>query len=295
MRHRPDPTLVALADGRRVALDDVGDHDGSPVLYLHGAPDSRLSRHPDDGLTAAAGVRLLAVDRPGCGRSDADPGRTFATVTDDLVAVLDALEIERAAAIGWSAGAPFAAALAAANPDRIDALGLVAPAVPIDAYDDPAVHDAAGPGRRLFAEMAAEIAPDEVAAEVAPYALPDPADPDLVAAQIEDEGVVDDVPGGLGHLVAATVECVALGRVGLHDEVTAQATRLDFDLASVAALVTIWCGERDAVAPPAFAAWWAGHLPGSRLVEVAGAGHHLAYARWTEILRTVTSGVRPQM
>jgi pimeloyl-ACP methyl ester carboxylesterase len=58
-----------------MAVDEVGDPAGAPVLYLHGTPDSRLARHPDDGLAAAAGVRLLAIDRPGYGGSSPLPHR----------------------------------------------------------------------------------------------------------------------------------------------------------------------------------------------------------------------------
>ena len=41
---------VPVGEHRALAVDDVGDPGGTPVLYLHGTPDSRLSRHPDDGL-----------------------------------------------------------------------------------------------------------------------------------------------------------------------------------------------------------------------------------------------------
>jgi pimeloyl-ACP methyl ester carboxylesterase len=67
--------LVALGGGRMMTVDDVGDPDGVPILYLHGTPDSRLARHPDDGVATAAGVRLLAVDRPGYGGTDPLPRR----------------------------------------------------------------------------------------------------------------------------------------------------------------------------------------------------------------------------
>ena len=48
-----------------MTFDDVGDPDGTPVVYLHGGGDSRLSRHPDDSIAARLGVRLLALDRCG--------------------------------------------------------------------------------------------------------------------------------------------------------------------------------------------------------------------------------------
>ena len=85
-------STLGLPDGRTLAYDDAGDHAGVPVVYLHGTPDSRLGR-PDDRVATDAGVRLLAVDRPGFGDSDvarlmADSGivrnraKVIATITN---------------------------------------------------------------------------------------------------------------------------------------------------------------------------------------------------------------------
>ncbi|MDO9457206.1 MAG: alpha/beta hydrolase, partial [Nocardioides sp.] len=57
--------LVPLPDGRVTAYLDGGDPDGSPVIGLHGSPGCRLSRWPDDGVYAAAGVRYVTTDRAG--------------------------------------------------------------------------------------------------------------------------------------------------------------------------------------------------------------------------------------
>ncbi|MDQ2649638.1 MAG: alpha/beta hydrolase, partial [Actinomycetota bacterium] len=88
---------ITVPDGRTVVLDDVGDPGGQTVVYLHGTPDARQARHPDDSLAAAAGVRLLAVDRPGFGDSDLDPGGDLTSLGGDLAAVLDQLELPTAA------------------------------------------------------------------------------------------------------------------------------------------------------------------------------------------------------
>src|ERR671922_2773339 len=48
-----EPRQVHLPDGRVLTVDDTRDPGGTSVLYLHGTPDSRLARHPDDGLTAS--------------------------------------------------------------------------------------------------------------------------------------------------------------------------------------------------------------------------------------------------
>src|SRR4051794_41891696 len=93
-------------------FDDVGDPGGTPVVYLHGGGDSRLSRHPDDSIAAALGVRLLALDR--CG--PAARGRSLRRWAEEAAAALDA---PRFRAVGWSAGRPHALAPAAAAPHRV--------------------------------------------------------------------------------------------------------------------------------------------------------------------------------
>lgn len=60
---------VSLKDGRRLGFAEYGDPDGVPCFYFHFAPGSRLdpavlfARCP----AALAGIRLIAVDRPGLG------------------------------------------------------------------------------------------------------------------------------------------------------------------------------------------------------------------------------------
>ena len=77
-----------------------------------------------NGRLAALG-RLLRYDRRGTGMSDASPGPwTLAEEVDDLVAVLDAAQIDRAAVISYAAGGPLACLLAATHPDRVGSLIL---------------------------------------------------------------------------------------------------------------------------------------------------------------------------
>ena len=91
---------LTLADGRRLCFDDVGAPDGRAVLYVHGTPDSRRARHPDDGTAPRrVGVRLIAVDRPGAGGSDLDPDGTVGSFADDAAAL--------AAHLGISPGASW--------------------------------------------------------------------------------------------------------------------------------------------------------------------------------------------
>lgn len=112
---------ILLPDGRRLGYAEYGDPDGPPVMYCHGFPSCRL----EPGMVEISGVRLVALDRPGYGRSDPRPGRRLVDWPADVAAAADALGIDRFAVAGVSGGAPYAAACAALLPGRVTGLALI--------------------------------------------------------------------------------------------------------------------------------------------------------------------------
>lgn len=287
----PDPAipspdrLVELPDGRRLAFDDRGDPDGVPVLYVHGTPDSRLARHPDDGLARGAGVRLIAPDRPGIGGSDADPGATPASVADDLAALLLELGVERVGVLSWSTGAIHALAFAGNHPERCARVVLAAPLVPAEAYDDPSVLEGSDDARRLFADAHRGMDPGAVGAELAPWLVP-PVIDDVTAREMM-AGSIDalaDIDGAADQLALAVRASVAGGMSGVERDITAQATRLEGTLDSITATVSIHVGTDDTVTPIAMARWL-GRRTGTEPTVHAGMGHELAVRLWGDLLR----------
>lgn len=120
-----------LVDGRRLGYAEYGAVEGRPVFYFHGFPGSRLEAVLADGAAARLGIRLLALDRPGYGRSDGLPGRRLVDWPADVAALADALGLKRFGLLGVSGGAPFALACAAAHPERVGLLSLVCPLGPL--------------------------------------------------------------------------------------------------------------------------------------------------------------------
>jgi pimeloyl-ACP methyl ester carboxylesterase len=281
---------IELADGRCLALDDVGDPEGRVVVYLHGTPDSRLARPPDDGVAAACGVRLLAVDRPGAGDSDLHPGATVTSLAADLAAALDELDVATATLLGWSSGGLAALGAASALGERISAVTLVASLPPVEAYDDPAVRDALGPTRLPLVELASEVAPAELAAEVAPHLVPLPLTPQLALEHVREgageqgRAELASVPGSAERLAEALQAGVAHGLDGVEQDLRHQLTP-GLDLARVTAPVHTVHGERDGVSPPAVGAWLATHLPACTAEVVPGAAHHLLFPHWARLLK----------
>ncbi len=126
-----DERRIALPDGREVALlDNGGDADGRPVLLaLHGI-GAQKDHWPRLARRLAGRVRTVAPDLPGFGDSDRAPGADYSMTAQAaaVVALADALGLGRFHLAGSSMGGRIAAEVAAAHPDRLLSLWLLAPA-----------------------------------------------------------------------------------------------------------------------------------------------------------------------
>ena len=107
-------------NNRRVYYEVQGK--GPTVILLHNATGSTHDwRHLMPRL-AEAGYQAIAYDRPGFGRSDPLPSWPLDYLhhdRDDLVALMDALGVERAALVGNSDGATISLLAAATAPQHI--------------------------------------------------------------------------------------------------------------------------------------------------------------------------------
>jgi pimeloyl-ACP methyl ester carboxylesterase len=238
-----------------MTFDDVGDPDGTPVVYLHGGGDSRLSRHPDDSIAAALGVRLLALDR--CG--PAARGRSLRRWAEEAAATVDAA---RFGVVGWSAGGPHALALAAVAPERVTRVALVGSMPPPDG-----VADLPRDVRQVM--RVARVAPRVAARALEQWGRrPPPPTGDPLTDDAYARGRVESFRGG-GLWLAR--ELAYLGRPW------------DISLADVRAPVTLWWGAGDRVCPPSIGERYARELPDAELRIVDGT-HQVLFARWRDIL-----------
>ncbi|GAA3225943.1 haloalkane dehalogenase [Nonomuraea helvata] len=118
-----EPRYAEVGDGLRMAYVEAGPADGEPVVLLHGEPTwSFLYRHVMREL-AAAGLRAMAVDLVGFGRSDkpVDPAEhTYARHVEWTRALLmDALNLGRITVVGQDWGGLIGLRIAAEHPGRI--------------------------------------------------------------------------------------------------------------------------------------------------------------------------------
>ena len=130
---------VRLPDARKMSFAEYGDPRGRPVVWLHGTPGGRR-QIPQEARIAAdeMGLRLIAVERPGVGRSTPHLYDAVIDFAADLDYVVDVLGIGDFAMIGLSGGGPYLLACACVLARRVKAaavLGGVAPTVGADAVE----------------------------------------------------------------------------------------------------------------------------------------------------------------
>ncbi len=271
---------MSRADGSVIAVEVAGKPDGVPVLLCHGLADSRLSALQLDEVAAEAGLRVIAPDRPGSGRSDPRPLRCLADWAQDAALVLDELRVGSAAVAGISAGGPFAAACAAAIPGRVRSLTLIAALGP---PDWPTAGMAAG--ERLSLEVArrapafggwflgrlAVLARSNpvLFLRVATSELPD-ADRRALAQPAMREAF-------LGNYA----EAFRNDSQGVAQDLRVLSQPWGFRLGAISAPTSVHHGEADTTVPPGHARRYAEAIPGARLHLYPGHGHFsiLAAAR----------------
>jgi pimeloyl-ACP methyl ester carboxylesterase len=98
---------------------------GPTIVLCHGFPECWYSWRHQLAALAAAGFHAVAPDMRGYGRTDAPQEinrYTLLHLLGDVLGLLDALGIERAAIAGQDWGAPVAWLAAQLRPDRFPAL-----------------------------------------------------------------------------------------------------------------------------------------------------------------------------
>jgi len=105
-------------EGARIWYATYGS--GSPVILLHGGLGHSGNWGYQVPALVRSGYRAVLIDSRGHGRSTRD-ARPFSyeLMASDVLAVMDALHLEKASLVGWSDGACTALILAAQAPSRV--------------------------------------------------------------------------------------------------------------------------------------------------------------------------------
>ena len=118
----PVPRAVGesvVAPGRVLGWAEFGHPDGDPLLWFHGTPGARMQVPPAvDEVALQRGFRVIAVERPGTGRSTDHYYDRILDIAPDIEALADDLGLERFGVVGLSGGGPYTLAVGYAMPQR---------------------------------------------------------------------------------------------------------------------------------------------------------------------------------
>jgi pimeloyl-ACP methyl ester carboxylesterase len=276
---------VRLQDGRVLEYWDGGDPEGRPVILHPGTPVTRILGRWAHGAAAAAGVRLVSVNRPGYGSSTLPDGLpSLRGVGKDTLELAAQLGMDGFGVVGYSGGGPFAMATAIASPIGVRALGIVG-----------------GSGPWAILRPATEYAEDRVC--LAMLATGDGRGAwscfrqqatDAWAA-ISPDAVVDSMIGGEGSAVVKDQEH---RRVWLDNAVALQANLdgyafdniawggpWDIDPSEVRVPTTLWYGTGDRICPiDLYGQWYSSRIEGSQLIAIQSPGHvDTCEGHWPEV------------
>jgi len=267
--------------------------DGTPLVYFHGTPSSRLETSYADGLCVELGVRMICFDRPGYGESPARPF-SLASIARDTADLADALGVDRFATVGQSGGGPFSLAAAAVLGDRVVRAGVASGAGPISAVPELQVvlddNDRAGLG--LLPDADASAAQFALGFEPLRQAFAAP--PAQLLAGFRSmlsprDGELLGRPEFATCLMAAMRESLRHGTIGGGWDNVAWVGPWDVDLAEIRQPVLLWYGEDDPLCPPEAGRWLAEHLPTATLVLRPGEGHMGVMEHGREILEALVA------
>jgi pimeloyl-ACP methyl ester carboxylesterase len=286
----PDTRVMELPDGRELAWLEAGRPRGRPVFAFHGTPGSRRQVSFDEKSIMAAGVRMIAPDRPGYGLSSFHPRRSLVDWAADVSALADHLELDSFAVVGVSGGGPHAVACARMLPGRVTAAGIVSGVGPMG---DPEFDvGMVGFNRGLsflarqsplvlrpmfwFQEFSVRRWP-EAALRAATKRFPAPDAAMLERADVRAAFFDDAHRSSATTAQAATQDFVLFAR------------DWGFRLQDVTVPCHFWHGDADRNVLIGHGRFMAGRIPGAVLHECPGEGHLLYVNHLEEVLETVAS------
>jgi pimeloyl-ACP methyl ester carboxylesterase len=286
--HVEEERQVALPGGRLLSYMEFGAEDGVPVFGFHGTPGSRFMFRLAHEPAKRMGIRIIAPDRPGFGRSTFQRNRSLAHWAEDVRFLAGKLHLERFGVAGISGGGPYAVACAALLPDRVSAAVLVSPMGPVLPPEGP---KAIGRAQHVTFRLLHRIAPAIRSAFAVGRFMFLAAPNSMYGIIMSRAGPLDwpilSGPNVRRNLLEGVAEGVRPGVRGAVEEMKIFGRPWNIPFEAIRAPTFLWQGTADRNVPVAAALQLAEHIPNCRVSLMEGAGHYWIFDNIDKVLLTM--------
>eukprot|EP01059_Diplonema_ambulator_P023402 TRINITY_DN3888_c1_g1_i1.p1 TRINITY_DN3888_c1_g1~~TRINITY_DN3888_c1_g1_i1.p1 ORF type:complete len:272 (+),score=51.20 TRINITY_DN3888_c1_g1_i1:208-1023(+) len=261
---------LVLSDGRTLAFREYGAATGLAVVFAHGNLNSRMFSPMWDttqDVTEKCGVRLIAVDRPGYGGSTFLEGRTYRSFGEDVRQLMQSLELDKIAMLGYSSGGPNVLGAASVLGDKVLCCGL---------FSSDGPYKEMGINVRMFGKESitqAELVERAKGNADELRAAYQKAKPERVAMLMSDLDTALEQGPEAGPSQDGWLESRDWG----------------IDLSAVTCPVLLYHGDQDADVPHQCSEYLAKQLPNAQLCIFEGENHSLIRRKWEQVLHSLVS------
>ena len=240
-------------NGKQLAIDKHLQSGGAPLIMIHGLGGTSNVWCPQVSVLSGK-FSICVPDLDGAGRSPLNGEISIASLMADVVAMMDAFDVEKAHLAGHSMGTIVCQHLAANHPQRVMSLALMGPVPALPEAARPVVRDRAAKARsegmRPIADAIVEAATSSDTKTNQP----------AIAAFVRELLMRQDAEGYARH-------CEAL------------ADSQSADLAAIQCPTLLITGDQDKVAPPEVMEALRSQISGAQAHQMTGCGH------WTTLER----------
>lgn len=265
----------------------LGPESGRPVFYFHGCPGSALeiSWLPYQILNET-GLRLIAVNRPGFGRSAFHEQRTLTGFAHQLAELATALGISEYDVLGFSAGGPYALACAHTNPGQVRRVTLLASLAPLE---EPGVLAGLPEANRAFLEQTRDD-PAGLEAQLAPQLTQGSDMLALLESMVSepDLAVLANQPFR-EHYLGALGQNLRQGIRPFIQDMTIVTSQWGFNPANITTPVYLCQGRRDYNVSSGMFNYFSQSLPNVIPDLLKEAGHYFFVDHYQKILKSFAS------
>jgi len=276
-------------DSYRLAYAEYGAKLGTPVLYFHDSGSSRLEAGLFHQSAQRNGFRIIALDRPGIGKSDFFACNKPQDLFGAVQALLAHLGLEHYGVMSIGAGGMFALSLAHAFPNKV-LFNLSFAGVPGSVFNE-------AEKQSYTASCWNELTPLLIKMLVRVRHRLFKSDTSETLQRLEKHLCTADRDALADEFVFQSFaedhqEALARGYKGIAQDLALCYRKLDFRLSDVLVPTEIWQGDTDRLSQRADCEYMAARIPQARYHRVANRGHFFFINRMDKVfdeLRSVLS------